>query len=89
MYHTADGADSSGAQAALTDSGCMSLPKPNFDTGFPQGYFRIRAKGSDLYLQPHCHDTKDGTVLNLSNKMDVTKDVFVRITECFTIAPVK
>jgi len=89
MNHTADGADSSKAQAASTESGCMSLPKPNFDTGFPQGYFRIRAKGSDLYLQPHCHDTKDGTVLSLYAKMDVTKDAFVRITKCFTIAPVE
>jgi len=87
MNHTADGANSSGAQAALTDSGCLSLSKPNFDTGFPRGYFRIRAKGSDQYLQPHFHETKDGTVLSLYNKMDVTNDAFGRITECFTTRP--
>jgi len=73
MNHIADGADALRPRELVANS----RPRPNFDTGFPRGYFRIKAKSTGLYLQPHYHQIKDGTVLCLFQK-DHTKDALVR-----------
>jgi len=80
-FHAADGSDSSSSfqeRATFTESGSILLP--NFSTGFPRGYFRIRAKGITRYLQVHRREAdRDGTILILWEK-DQSKDAFVRIT---------
>ena len=75
MNHTTDGADSSGPREQVTSAD--SRPRPNFETGFPRGYFRIQAKGTGLYLQLYHCETKDGTTLNLHEK-DYMNDSYVR-----------
>jgi len=79
-FHAADGSDSSSSfQATFTESG-PTISLPNFSTGFPRGYFRIRAKGTTRYLQVHRREAdRDGTVLSLWDK-DQSKDAFVCIT---------